>query len=137
MIFGPCPYCDETIHISMPDTPRFYKDTCESCGKKFFRWCSRVDPWSMTLETFELNYIVDEQAKTIKVRPDGPVDLRERQWAEWKANPVTRALIDQAVAQMEDELLNGTGEDQECVGIFSHNVIAGLLDEIYERDVNT
>ena len=65
MIFGECPYCDETFMAECPDkTPAFAKITCEKCGKWFWERFSRIDPQAYLPEEVE----ADEENHTIKIK---------------------------------------------------------------------
>jgi len=67
MIFGNCPYCDEHFTSPSPDkTPMMGKITCESCGKWFWEYYSRIEPRSYLPDEVE----VDEKNKSVKLIGD-------------------------------------------------------------------
>lgn len=68
MIFGDCPYdeCDGSHAIpSAEHTPAFSKEKCETCGRDYWLYHSRLVPKAYTLEDFAAKYNVDEETRNI------------------------------------------------------------------------
>ena len=72
MISGGCPYTDCDGPIILPDPPEgpmwtaYYPSTCEHCGRRFWSYLSRWNPWSMTEAAFLNEYAVDDTERTIR-----------------------------------------------------------------------
>ena len=69
MIIGSCPYndCDETLVTSISDkAPIFEKGKCPECGRVYWRFHSRIQPYCLTESEFNEKYELDEKSKTIK-----------------------------------------------------------------------
>ena len=68
MIFGSCPYCDNSFAHGLPDgdLPCFAQNTCEHCHKIFWTKYSRVDPQSWTEEDFRHEFEIDEEQHRIQ-----------------------------------------------------------------------
>lgn len=70
MIFGECPNCDEPVVNLMPDvSPVFIKADCESCGKTYWLYATRMGGClAYTEDGFAEEYHVDEATKQITKR---------------------------------------------------------------------
>lgn len=69
MIIGECPYCAEIETTAIaPQCPVFSKETCESCGKRYWLYHSRLDPMRYSIEDFEKKFELDESTKEIRYK---------------------------------------------------------------------
>lgn len=67
MIFGECPHCAEPFTVGVPDnTPQMLKYTCESCGKWFWEYLSRINPRAYMPHEVEVN----EETKSVKIKEE-------------------------------------------------------------------
>jgi hypothetical protein len=70
MIFRTCIHCGdlELINIEGLQLPKFFHDTCDECGGEMWTKLSRCDAWSMTVEAFRKDYIINDSSMTITER---------------------------------------------------------------------
>jgi hypothetical protein len=69
MITGGCPYCDALVINYMPDrTPTAARRRCETCGKEYWMYYSRLDPTAYTLNGFAEEFVIDESTKSVTRR---------------------------------------------------------------------
>lgn len=69
MIFGNYPCCGSALAISMPERAAYHRENCPACGAVVWHRLSRIDPQSWTEDRFLAEHEVDEQTKTIRVKP--------------------------------------------------------------------
>jgi hypothetical protein len=73
MIIGECPYddCDGSHMIAIaPQCPALSKHECETCGKEFWMYHSRIDPAAYTLKGFEETFWINEETKEFGKRKE-------------------------------------------------------------------
>lgn len=68
MILGSCPYCDSLVQNAMPaESPGVISSVCESCGKKYWLYFSRMGKClAYTQEEFDKEYVVNESDKSVR-----------------------------------------------------------------------
>ena len=75
-VIGECPYpdCHESFLLfeEPAKMPTMQKHACEKCDRVIWTRHSRVDPWSMTETDFHDTYDVNEQTKSITLKPVKP-----------------------------------------------------------------
>lgn len=70
MIFGDCPNCDGPVCNTFHEYGFMERIICEHCQKPYWLKHARLEPVSYTQAMFDERFIVDEETKTIKPRPD-------------------------------------------------------------------
>jgi hypothetical protein len=73
VIIGECPYCREIETAACaPQCPAFSRETCESCGKQYWLYHSRLTPNRYSDEDFNRLFTVNHDTKTITPIPGTP-----------------------------------------------------------------
>lgn len=72
MIIGECPYegCKGPVFLHLQEGRPIQRHTCVDCKRHIWTLHSRFEPKSWTEEAFNLQFIVDEETKTIRERPN-------------------------------------------------------------------
>lgn len=106
MIFGDYPCCGGPLAIPMAHAPSFEKEACPHCGATVWHRHSRIEPASWTEADFLAEFVVDEVTREIRLIKEPSA-----------FTPEEVVLVAEAWAEIENQLLNGTGTGEPLHGL--------------------